>query len=292
MVSRAAGGRRFPAVAGMFYEAEPEALRRQIEWSFKHPVGPGRLPQTRSEPMQGFSGYMVPHAGYIYSGPVAAHSYYRLASQGKPETIVIAGPNHTGLGSMVSVMARGIWVTPLGEVEIDGELAEAIVKHSRYADVDEKAHLHEHSIEVQIPFLQYIYGDGFNIVPIVMYAQILDTARDLAEAVLKASEETGRRIAFIASSDLSHYLPYEEAYRRDRYALEAIERLDAEGLFKAIEEHDISMCGPGPVATLITLARMQGASKARILKYATSGDTSGDRGMVVGYAAAEIPSKE
>jgi len=281
---------RYPAVAGMFYEADEKGLRQQIEWSFKHPVGPGKLPEKPVHPLHEFVGYVSPHAGYLYSGPVAAHSYYRLSQKGVPETIVIAGPNHTGLGSMVSVMVEGSWMTPLGRVEIDSEFAEALVKHSRYADPDTRAHIHEHSVEVQIPFLQYIYGDSFRIVPIVMLTQMLRTSEDLASAIIRAADETGRKIVFIASSDFSHYVPYSEAYRRDKHAIDAIIRLDAPGLFEAVEKYEISMCGPGPVATLILLAKHYGGTGATLLKYATSGDTSGDRGMVVGYASIEAPA--
>ncbi|MDK2384915.1 MAG: AmmeMemoRadiSam system protein B, partial [Candidatus Korarchaeota archaeon] len=232
MLLRGDRGTRYPAVAGMFYESDPDALREQIEWCFKHPVGPGKLPKVPGDLMKGFAGYIAPHAGYIYSGPVAAHTYLRLASRGRPETVIIAGPNPTGLGTMVSVMAEGVWTTPLGHVEVDSELAEAIVRHSKYADMDERAHIHEHSVEVQLPFLQYLYGDSVRIVPIVMYAQMMQTAADLAGAVAHALEETGRRVVFIASSDFSHYVPYEDAYRRDRHALEAIEALNAEKLFR------------------------------------------------------------
>ncbi len=279
---------RYPAVAGMFYEADAGRLAEQIKWSYLHPVGPGKLPQVSGERRRLSVGYVAPHAGYIYSGPVAAHTYYSLAGEGAPETVVIAGPNHTGMGSMVSVMTSGEWLTPLGKVEIDEELASLIVSNSKYAEPDDRAHRYEHSVEVQIPFLQHIFGDRFRIVPIVMFTQVYETAADLARAIHRAVEETGRDIVFIASTDFSHYVPYKEAYERDRLALQAIERLDARDLFRVVEEHDISMCGPGPTATLVELARLMGAEKAETLKYATSGDTSGDKYSVVGYASIRV----
>ncbi len=279
---------RYPAVAGMFYEADPGRLVEQIKWSYLHPVGPGKLPEASGERRRLSVGYVAPHAGYIYSGPVAAHTYYSLAGEGAPETVIIAGPNHTGVGSLVSVMASGTWATPLGKVEIDEELASLIVSHSRYAEADERAHRYEHSVEVQIPFLQHIFDAGFRIVPIVIFTQLYEVAVDLAKAIHRAVEETGRDVVFIASTDFSHYVPYKEAYERDRLALEAIERLDAKALFRVVEEHDISMCGPGPTATLLELARLVGAREAETLKYATSGDTSGDKYSVVGYASVRV----
>ncbi len=280
--------RRPPAVAGMFYEADPEALREQIRWCFTHPLGPGKLPERIGGEKRESLGFVAPHAGYMYSGPVAAHVYYRLAMEKKPETVVIVGPNHTGLGTLVSVMVEGVWETPLGEVEIDRELAMRIVKHSELADIDEKAHMFEHSVEVQLPFLQFLYGSGFRIVPIVMWDQSLRAARDLGEAVRKAVEELGRDIVYIASSDFTHYEPHEVAVEKDRAAIERILALDPEGLEKVVRERDITMCGPGPVMSMLFYAKGRGAKRGELLKYATSGDVTGDRSQVVGYAAIRV----
>ncbi len=283
-----ASGKRGPAVAGMFYEADPQGLRGQIEWAFKHPLGPGRLPEKRTETLEPSIGFVSPHAGYMYSGPIAAHVYYRLAMEPIPDTVVIAGPNHTGLGTLVSVYLRGVWITPLGEVEVDEELAKAIVENSSYADIDEKAHIYEHSVEVQIPFLQYIYGSSFRIVPIVLWEQTPETARDLGEAIYRAVESTGRRIVFIASSDFTHYEPHDIAVRKDQEAISAILSLEPERLYRVVTEKNISMCGPGPVMTLLYLARARKAGGAELLKYATSGDVAGDKSSVVGYAAIRV----
>lgn len=280
--------KRRPAVAGMFYEADPEALKAQIEWCFTHPLGPGKLPPRGGGERRESIGFVAPHAGYMYSGPVAAHVYYQLAHEKKPDTVVIVGPNHTGLGTLVSVMVEGVWETPLGEVEIDRELAMRIVKYSELADIDDKAHLYEHSVEVQVPFLQYIYGGGFRIVPIVMWDQSSRSARDLGEAVYKAVRELGRDIVYIASSDFTHYEPHEVAVKKDKLAIDRILGLDPEGLEKVVKEHDITMCGPGPVMSMLYYAKKAGASKAKLLKYATSGDITGDRSSVVGYAAIRV----
>lgn len=279
---------RYPVVAGYFYEQDPESLRKQIEKLFLHSLGPGSLPKINNIRNKLSVGFVSPHAGYMYSGPIAAHTYHAIAREGKPDTIIIAGPNHTGLGVGVSIMVEGVWKTPLGDVLIDSELAKAIVKISEYAAPDELAHLEEHSVEVQIPFLQYIFGD-IKIVPIVLMLQTPSVAKDLAEAVYEASKEIGRDIIFIASTDFSHYVPYETAYKKDHMAIEKILNIDPEGLYDTVERYGISMCGPGPVMVLLYLARKYGVTRAELLKYATSGDVTGDKGLVVGYASIRVP---
>jgi AmmeMemoRadiSam system protein B len=173
---------RYPIVAGSFYPSDPDSLRAAIEESFKHPLGPGSLPSVSEKRDKSIIGYVSPHAGYIYSGPVAAHVYYDLARAGKPETIIIIGTNHTGLGSLVSVYPKGRWATPLGELEVDEELARTIVNNSSYAELDVYAHEEEHSVEVQLPFIQYIYGDSVRITPIVLALHNPQVADDLARS--------------------------------------------------------------------------------------------------------------
>ena len=281
--------RRRPAVAGSFYPSDPGELREMIEWAFRHELGPGGLPPEPGERRRETLGYIAPHAGYMYSGPVAAHVYYRMALEGRPEAVVIAGPNHTGLGAMVSVYPGGYWATPLGEVEVDSELVKALVSRSAYLEPDEDAHVYEHSVEVQVPFLQYIYKDPPRIVPIVVRYQTLEVARDLARAVDEVAREHGVDLVFIASSDFTHYDPHDVAVKKDSAALEHVKALDPEGLYKTIERLNVTMCGPGPVATLLYLARARGAREAVLLKYATSGDVSGEKSWVVGYAAVRVP---
>jgi len=280
--------KRTPAVAGMFYEADPEALKAQIEWAFKHPLGPGKVPSPSSERRRESLGFVSPHAGYMYSGPIAAHVYSRIALEGPAQTYVIIGPNHTGLGTLVSTMVEGVWVTPLGEVEIDSELAKKIVEISEYADIDDKAHRYEHSVEVQIPFLQYLFGSKFKIVPIVVWEQTVEVARDLGLAIAKAARELGRDVVVIASSDFTHYEPDEVAKKKDNMAIQAILELNPEKLHQVVTTYDISMCGPGPVMAMLYYARELGAKSAELLKYATSGDVAGDRSSVVGYAAIRV----
>ncbi len=282
--------KRYPAVAGMFYEADPSRLVSQIEWCFTHPLGPGKLPSKEHGTERTSIGFVVPHAGYMYSGPIAAHAYYHLSKEKAPDTFVILGPNHTGLGTPVSVMVKGSWVTPLGEAVIDEELAFHIVREASTADMDDRAHTFEHSIEVQLPFLQYVFGE-VKFVPIVIMLQTIEVARDLAEGILQAADRLGRDVVILASSDMTHYEPYERAKKKDALAIRMIEAVDPEGLFKVIEENDITMCGPGPVMTLLYVARLLGAKRAELLAYATSGDVTGDKSAVVGYASIRVPKQ-
>lgn len=281
---------RYPAVAGYFYESDPTQLINQIERAFQHPLGPGSLPKVSGERVRKSIGFISPHAGYVYSGPIAAHSYHKLAEEGKPEVFVIVGPNHTGRGTALSVMTEGIWFTPLGEVPIDTEFAKAIVRESEYASPDIEAHMEEHSVEVQIPFLQYLFKN-IKIVPIVMMLQTTRIAKDLAKAIEVAAEKLGRDYVFIASTDFTHYEPHEIAVKKDALAIERIINIDPEGLYNVVEKYNISMCGPGPVMTLLHIAKRRGVSKAEKLAYATSGDVSGDKSLVVGYASIRVPVK-
>jgi AmmeMemoRadiSam system protein B len=234
-------------------------------------------------------GLVVPHAGYMASGPVAAHSYYHLARDGKPEVIVIFGPNHTGHGSALSIMNEGAWRTPLGDVEIDTEAANDIVQASKIIDVDDRAHVYEHSIELQLPFLQYLYGSGFKFVPVCFMMQDLVSSREVGKAV--ASALKGKNGLVIASSDLTHYEPQERAEKKDRLAVDAALNLDEEGYYRAVEDYGISTCGYGPVIAAITASKELGAKKAELLCYKTSGDVLGDRSAVVGYASMMFTKK-
>jgi len=276
---------RRPWVAGSFYPADPGGLRRSIEECFRHRLGPGTLPRKRGDRRR-IVALISPHAGYIYSGPVAAHGYYHLALDGAPPTFIILGPNHTGLGSPVAMMREGGWETPLGVVEIDGELADAIFKASDIIDVDEMAHLREHSIEVQLPFLQYLYGSDLRFVPISMGLQDLETSRAVGRAIAEAAGE--RELVVIASTDLTHYEPQATAERKDRGVIEAILGLDEEGVQRTVRRYGVSMCGYGPVSAAIAAAKGLGAASAELLAYHTSGDVTGDYSAVVGYASIKL----
>jgi len=273
---------RRPCQAGGFYAGTAESLKTQIENCFLHEFGPGKIPEI-VEGRRQMIGFVCPHAGYMFSGAVAAHAYYKLALDGKPDVVFLFGPNHGGYGSGLAVMNDGFWRTPLGDVEIDSESANHVVRESGIVDVDDSAHRIEHSIEVQLPFLQYLYGSKFKIVPICFLMQDLSSAREVGEAVAKVL--AGKNGVIIASSDMTHYEPQESAKRKDRMVLEAVEAMDESKLYSVIEAHRISACGYGPIAALIAAAKMLGAKEAKLLCYKTSGDVIGDYSSVVGYAA-------
>jgi AmmeMemoRadiSam system protein B len=277
---------RHPAVAGTFYEGKAEALRTQIENCFVHKLGPGKLPTVNKNGPRNILGIISPHAGYQYSGPAAANAFFSLAQDGKPETIIILGPNHTGHGNPLSVMHEGAWQTPLGNVEVDTETADAIAEETGILDFDEVAHRHEHSIEVQLPFLQYIYGNKFKFVPICFLMQDLQTAQEIGRALTEVL--ANKNAVIIASTDFTHYEPQTSVNRKDTATLKAIEALDEKQLYQTIENENVSACGYGPIAALLTYAKGLGATKAEILKHTTSGDIIGDYSSVVGYAAVTI----
>jgi len=275
---------RPPAQAGLFYPDTEGALRTQIQQCFLHPLGPKSIPTIPGTRNEGLIGLIVPHAGYSYSGPIAAHGYYRLASHGLSESIIILGPNHTGRGSGVSTMTEGEWSTPLGDVAIDTPLAKEIVESSDLIDVEEEAHKVEHSIEVQLPFLQFIYPRRFRFVPICMMLQDLQTSIEVGEATAKAAIKHGAIV--IASSDWTHYELQENAMMKDKQAIQAALEMDEKKFQQTIEERMVSACGYGPVTALIHAARILGATNTKLLSYQTSGDVTGDKRSVVGYAAA------
>jgi AmmeMemoRadiSam system protein B len=272
---------RRPAVSGMFYAGTAGELEEQIGWCYKHELGPGTIPRVNSEGLREIVAIVVPHAGYYYSGPVAAHAYKEVADDGVFDTAVILGPNHTGYGYPVSLWAGGGWSTPLGEVEVNKELAQRLLGDVIRAD--ETAHIHEHSIEVQLPWLQHLYGK-VKIVPITMLAQDIETARIVGKSIGQA----GDNLIVIASSDLTHYEPHSVAMEKDSSVIEAIIALDEEELYERCERLGCTMCGYGPVAAAIVASKEMKGKKASLLKYATSGDTSGDFSRVVGYGSIVI----
>ncbi|WP_414469297.1 AmmeMemoRadiSam system protein B [Methanobacterium sp. ACI-7] len=274
---------RKPAVAGVFYEMNPDSLRRQIEWCFTHELGPGKIPSMGNK--RKIKGVMAPHAGYLYSGPVAAHSYSKIVEDGFPETFVILCPNHTGLGSSVSTMLEGEWQTPLGNVEIDSQFARKLMEDTLIVDSNASAHAQEHSCEVHIPFLQY-FSDDFKIVPVSMWMQDIETSYEIGKSIKNIAESMGKDVVIIASSDMTHYKPQNVAVQNDRQVLDAIEMMDEKLMVKRVMDLNVTMCGYGPVASTLIASKELGATEAEILKYATSGDISGDLSAVVGYASA------
>ena len=266
---------RRPAVAGQFYPADPETLRREL----------GRMTGGQKPPASPRGiGLLVPHAGYSYSGRVAATTY---TSVGLASRLVLLGPNHTGVGEAIAIMDGGAWQLPLGEVHLDSELATAILGACRGARVDDSAHRHEHSLEVQVPFLQYLLAD-FRFVPICVGTLRLPLLLDLGRAVAEAIQQIGEEVLVVISSDMSHYVPAAVAERLDRRAIERVLALDPEGLHRVVLAEGISMCGIAPAVAGLEAARRLGARAARLVAYATSGDTTGDDRSVVGYAGIAV----
>jgi len=224
---------------------------------------------------------MVPHAGYIFSGKTAMSVYNSINI---PDQVIIIGPNHTGLGPPLSIMTEGIWETPMGNAQIDSELAENILTNSRYLKADTFAHLNEHSIEVQLPMLIYFKSD-FKFVPIVMGNYSIQFINDLSNAIIKAAESN---VLVVASSDMSHYVSRREAKELDSLAIEKIKNLDSLGLMEVVYEYDISMCGSGPMAVAINYSKERGAKEAILLDYTDSGEVTNDTSSVVSYAGFVI----
>lgn len=276
---------RPPVVAGQFYAGTRSALQEQIEWCYTHRHGPGKVPAVKDGPRR-LVGLVSPHAGYMYSGPVAAHGFVYMAGDGRPDSFVIIGPNHTGAGSGVSIMTSGKWSTPLGEIKIDEELAEAINRASDIIDADEVAHAHEHSLEVQLPFLQHLFGGGFGIAPICMMLQDERTSMEVGDAIAEASAK--KNIVIIASTDFTHYEPQRSAAEKDKKVIDEILELDQSSVVRTVEREGITMCGYGPVSAMLQAAKKLGAKKAKLLKYATSGDTAGPMMQVVGYGSIAV----
>jgi len=263
---------RVPSVAGQFYEGETEALKAQIERCFDGGTGTEGLGDL-------VLAAVSPHAGYMYSGPVAAHVFKRIAESKQAGTYVIIGPNHSGVGAPVAIMSTEPWATPLGQVQINEDLAAELKKKlPNLLTEDKSAHTHEHSIEVQLPFLQYVQKE-FKFVPICMMRQGLDVAVELGKALAKFDD-----ITILASSDFTHYEPAAFASQKDHEAIKAIEKLDVHEFYNVLMTNNMTVCGHGPIAVAMTFAKEKGCKKGKLLKYATSGDITGDNSSVVGYA--------
>ena len=258
---------REACVAGMFYENNIKLLRESIEDSFNSKMGPGSVPKmSLVKKGESISAIMVPHAGYIYSGAVAAHAYSKLAEAGFPETFVIIGP------------------IPIGKVEVDSELADGIISKSKYAQADFTAHMKEHSVEVQLPFLKFFSND-FKIVPICMMDQSPAASRDLAEAIYEASIELGRNIVIIDSTALSHFKSQELTEEHDKMVFNEIQNGNTDGLYETVKRNNITMCGYGPTMVAMEYSKKVSNYNFEFLKSATSGDTTLDYKSVVGYGS-------
>jgi len=268
---------RNPVVAGQFYPASPSQLKAMIE---------GLVDEKAVK--EEVIGAVSPHAGYMYSGAVAGAVMSRIKLK---DTAIIMGPNHTGMGKPLSIMTKGDWSTPLGKVKIDSELAKRILASSAYLQEDSAAHQFEHSLEVQVPFLQYFQSD-IKIVPIVLSFATGSIYKQIGKEIAQAIKDLNREVVIIASSDMTHYEPQESAQKKDNQAIAAILELSEDKLLARVEELDITMCGYAPTASLISAAKELGAREAELVRYQTSGDTTGDYSSVVGYAGIIIKKAE
>ena len=267
---------RPPAVAGSFYEASSDRLRAQVDGCF----AANPKPQAKER----FIGAVVPHAGLMYSGHVAAAFY---AQADLPKRFVILCPNHTGLGHFAAINKGGEWRTPFGNVSIDAPLAEALMEKASVLSDDWRAHAKEHSLEVQLPFLQRLLGD-FTFVPICLAAPRYDLCEEVGSAVADVVAGQKESVGILASSDLNHYENQQITLQKDQKAIDQVLALDPRGLWRTVDDEGISMCGFIPTTTMLIAAKRLGAARSKLIKHATSGDINRDYSHVVGYAALLI----
>jgi AmmeMemoRadiSam system protein B len=270
---------RPPAVAGMFYDSKPDRLDADVRRYLTADV-----PDAASAPAEPAFGAIVPHAGYVYSGPVAGAVYARLAI---PSSVVILCPNHTGRGAPAALDPSDAWRTPLGDLPVDRRLADTILSLAPSLRSDTEAHRREHSLEVQLPFLQVLRPDT-RFVPICLGRPDLAVCREVGEALATLREEEAEPPLLLASSDMNHYESRAVGRRKDDRALERIEAIDPEGLFRVVLEESISMCGFLPATALLYAARASGVKAARVVARRDSGDETGDTNSVVGYAGVIV----
>ena len=271
---------RQPAVAGRFYPGNAQHLRAAVETFTTAPA----VASTEIGAKLKALGCVVPHAGYIYSGHVAGAVYRRLKL---PRRFVILCPNHTGMGEPLAIMSEGAWHTPLGDASIDEGLAERLKARLPLLTEDQAAHRYEHALEVQLPFLQ-VLAPEFQFVPITVGTSNFDVLSALGVVIGNVAAEADEPALVIASSDMNHYESDSVTRIKDRRAIDQLLAIDPGGLYDVVHQADISMCGYGPAVVMLTAARKQGATSAELVCYATSGDVSGDRDMVVGYAGVAV----
>ena len=272
---------RKSCVDGLFYEANPILLREEIEDMFSHVGGE----DSRGDVVAG----IVPHAGYVYSGKTACYTFKEIMKGKLPDTFIVLGPNHTGRGTMIDVCDFEKWETPLGLVDVDREFIGELLNIDSNVYIDNNAHVREHSIEVEVPLIQYICeGHDFKIVPIVVSQQIPSLCESLAKSLDTVVRKLNRKCVILASTDLTHYEDEETANFLDNKVIDSVNSMDMKRLVKDIIEYDITMCGYGPVITATTYCKLQNANSPKVLNHTTSGEASGDYDSVVGYMSAII----
>lgn len=279
---------RQPVVSGQFYQADPGRLHEQIKACYAHRHGAGSVLSEKSGRLLAL---ISPHAGYSYSGPVASHAFARLARESEcPEVILLLGPKHTAYGAAFSISSHSSWKTPLGKLGVDSLLANRLAAEVKLLQLDEAAHRFEHSLEVQLPFIQNLYPDPPAIVPVALHFSDFSTVKSIADGIAEVLKSETRRVLIVVSSDFSHDTPKNDAYRLDAEVINLILRGDARGFYDLVTGEDRSVCGLMPItALLIILSRFK--HNANLLKYATSMDMSPhERG--VGYASISFEATE
>ncbi len=261
---------REAAVAGSFYPRDEAQLLKQLKSFFK-----GIGSEEKGECV------VAPHAGYIYSGKVAAFSFNALA---KADSFVVLSPNHTGLGEAISISDADFWETPLGKTAVDVKLREGVLKNLGI-DADDVAHIQEHSIEVQLPFIQFLFPMA-KILPVTLMTHELNELEKLGNVLYEACK--GKSVGVIASSDFSHFIPEQDARERDTEAIKLIEKIDFGGFHSIVLERNLSICGFAPIVTAMVFCKKMGLKRGKLLRYDTSASTTRDRENVVGYAAIKF----
>jgi AmmeMemoRadiSam system protein B len=273
---------REAVASGTFYPGDPKTLAGEID---------GYLARATFAPIEGrVIGLISPHAGYVYSGQVAAYGMKALG-RAAYDTVILIGPSHRAHFQGAAMMKSGKYRTPLGTVDIDEDLAEAILKEGNLVSENHGAHGPEHSLEVQLPFLQTVLG-SFKLVPIVMGSQETDVCAALAGMIRGGVKALGQRVLIVGSTDLSHYYPYAQAIKLDKVVVDRLDAFDIRGLIDDFEAENCEACGRGPIVVTMMLSKALGATKGRVLKYANSGDVSGDKETVVGYTSAVFFQEE
>jgi len=264
---------RNPAVSGHFYSADPIQLVEDI-----------KTYTSKSSEKESVLGIISPHAGFMYSGKVAGSVYSSIKI---PETVILIGPNHTGAGPSASIMTKGCWKSPFGSIEIDEELAQILIDNNPIFKTDTQAHIKEHSLETQLPFLQFFRKD-FRIVPICLKRIEFDQSTQIGQAIADSIKKYGKEVLIVASSDMSHFESHDNTVKKDRLAIDHILDLDPRGLYETVRGKKITMCGVNPAVCMLTACAKMGSKKADLIQYKTSGEVNGDMERVVGYAGITI----
>lgn len=264
---------RMPAVAGQFYPGREDELRTVLSRLIPEQLSP-----------QPFKGVISPHAGYVYSGAIAGRLFSQVAI---PDTVLIICPNHHGAGAAAALYPDGAWRTPLGDIPVNARLNELLLRNSPYLTCDTVAHQREHSLEVQLPFLQYLRPD-VSIAALCIGHGDYAPLRDIGIGIARAISEYGREVLIVASSDMTHYESADSARMKDQQALGRILALDGKGLLETCRNQRITMCGVVPATVMLEAAISLGAKDAEVVAYGTSGDVTGDNRQVVGYAAVTV----